>query len=148
LTLDTRPARLLLANGLALAGDPLGAEGAKAWRIGTARPLPGSRPFPLALTDYGFAATDDTLIDLAAGQAQWLLYGLPLGWIEATANLGVELYDVVTVDTLRARLVGIAETWERRGVREQRLPPPGGQRPSRSASTCAMCSWKVRWIKL
>jgi hypothetical protein len=84
----------------------------KAWALAAARMLPGSRPYPLALTDYSFAASDGRLQALAAAQVQWLLFGLPLCWIEATANLGVELYDVITVDQLKARVVGITETFE------------------------------------
>jgi hypothetical protein len=113
LMLDSRQARLLVANGLATAGDPLGDQGAKGWAIAAAWPLPGGRPYPLSLTDYGLAVSDGTVEALAAGQAQWLLFGLPFGSIEAGANLGIELYDVVTVDQVRGRVVGITETWER-----------------------------------
>ena len=49
----------------------------------------------------------------AAAEAAKLSAGLSFGWIEATANLGVELYDVVTVDGTEVRVVGITETWER-----------------------------------
>lgn len=119
LELDSRQARLLVANGLAAAGDPLGDSGAKGWAITAARPLPGSRPFPLSLTDYALGVDDGSVQGLAVGQAQWLLFGLPVGEIEATANLGVELYDVVTVDQMKARVVGIAETWEQGRLRQR-----------------------------
>ncbi len=46
--------------------------------------------------------------------------GLEFGWIEATANLGVELYDVITVDATDVRVVDITETWDR-GRLMQRL---------------------------
>lgn len=41
LILDSRQPRLLVANGLATAGDPLGDQGAKGWAIAAALPLPG-----------------------------------------------------------------------------------------------------------
>jgi hypothetical protein len=119
LELDGRPARLFVANGLATANDPLGEDGFKAWAITGARLLPGGRPFPLAMTDYSFAASDGRLQSLSAAQAQWLLFGAPLGSIEAVANLGVELYDVVTVDQTRGRVVGITETWQQGRLRQR-----------------------------
>ena len=69
--------------------------------------------------DYSYAASDGRVQDLAAGQAQWQVYGLPLGWIEAGANLGIELYDVVTVDQTRGRVVGIVESFERGRLRQR-----------------------------
>jgi hypothetical protein len=125
MTLDSRQPRLLLANGLATAGDPgdpegsPGDAGAKAWRVAPARLLPGLRPYPLALTDYSYGESDGRLGALATAQAQWLLFGLPLGSIEAGANLGIELYDVVTVDATKARVVGIAETFARGRLRQR-----------------------------
>ena len=119
LVLDGRAARLLAATGLAAAGDPLGDDGDKAWSITAARPLPGVRPYPLAAVDYSYAASDGRLQALSAAQAQWQLFGLPLGWIETAANLGVELYDVVTVDGTQGRVVGITETWERGRLRQR-----------------------------
>jgi len=119
LELDSRTPRLFVAVGLAVADDPLGDQGAKAWSIAAARPLPGSRPYPLSMFDYSYAASDGRVQDLAAGQAQWQVYGLPLGWIEAGANLGIELYDVVTVDQTRGRVVGIVESFERGRLRQR-----------------------------
>jgi hypothetical protein len=119
LELDSRQARLLVANGLAVAGDPLGDSGAKGWAIRAARPLPGGRPFPLSLVNYSLGVDDGTIQALAVGQAQWLLFGLPIGEIESGANLGVELYDVITVDQMKARVVGITETWEQGRLRQR-----------------------------
>lgn len=119
LALDGRQARLITAVGLATAGDPLGDEGDKGWSIATARPLPGVRPYPLSMTNYNLATSDGTVQDLAAGQAQWLLFGLPIGWIETGANLGVELYDVVTIDETLARVVGVTESYERGRLRQR-----------------------------
>ena len=70
--------------------------------------------------DRSLASDDGTLDDRAAAQALRLSTGLEFGWIEATANLGVELYDVITVDATDVRVVKITETWDR-GRLMQRL---------------------------
>ena len=72
------------------------------------------------------AWADGSLTARAAAEAAKLAAGLAFGWIEATANLGVELYDVVTVDATDVRVVGITETWDRGRLR-QRLDAGGGQ---------------------
>ncbi len=77
------------------------------------RPRDGTRPLPLVAVDRSLAADDGTLQDRATAEAQRLAAGLTFGWIEATANLGVELYDVITVDATDARVVKIVETWDR-----------------------------------
>ena len=55
----------------------------------------------------------------AAAEASKLAAELAFGWIEATANLGIELYDVITVDGTDVRVVGITETWDRGELRQR-----------------------------
>lgn len=43
------------------------------------------------------AWADGSLTARAAAEAGRLAAGLSFGWIEATANLGIELYDVITI---------------------------------------------------
>ena len=54
-----------------------------------------------------------------AAEAEKLQAGLSFGWIEASANLGVELYDVVTVDGTDVRVVGITEEWDHGRLRQR-----------------------------
>ena len=54
-----------------------------------------------------------------AAEAAKLGAGLSFGWIEASTNLGIELYDVVTVDATDVRVVGITETWDRGRLRQR-----------------------------
>ena len=65
------------------------------------------------------AWADGSLAARVAAEAEKLAAGLSFGWIEASANLGVELYDVVTVDGTDVRVVGITETWERGRLRQR-----------------------------
>jgi hypothetical protein len=54
-----------------------------------------------------------------AAEAEKLQAGLSFGWLESSANLGIELYDVVTVDGTDVRVVGITETWEQGRLRQR-----------------------------
>jgi hypothetical protein len=97
--------------------SPVGGEG---WALAAARPLDGTRPVPVVAVDRSWADSDGSLSARAAAEALRLGAGVELGWIESTANLGIELYDVVTVDQTDARVASITETWDR-GKLKQRL---------------------------
>ena len=81
---------------------------------------------PYVYVDRSMAWADGSLTARAAAEAAKLAAGLAFGWIEATANLGIELYDVVTVDATDVRVVGITETWER-GQAAAAAGPGGSQ---------------------
>ena len=65
------------------------------------------------------AWADGSLAARVAAEAEKLAAGLTFGWIEASANLGIELYDVVTVDGTDVRVVGITEQWDRGRLRQR-----------------------------
>ena len=83
------------------------------------RPPDGLRPVPYVFVDRSMAWADGSLTARAAAEAVKLATGLSFGWIEASANLGIELYDVITVDATDARVVGITETWDRGQLRQR-----------------------------
>jgi hypothetical protein len=120
---DGREIRLFVAMGFKTRNSPSSGEG---WAVAPARKLNGGRssdglrPAPLVVVDRSLAADDGTLQARAAAEAQRLSTSLEFGWIESTANLGIELYDVVTVDAVNARVVRIVESWDR-GRLMQRL---------------------------
>ncbi len=114
---DGRQVRLFVGLGLAVRNAPGSGEG---WVLGAARRVGNERPYPLVAVDRSYASDDGTLAKRVAAEAARLGSGLSLGWIEATANLGVELYDVVRIDETDARVVRIVESWEQ-GRLVQRL---------------------------
>ena len=92
---DGRQVRLFVGLGLAARNAPSSGEG---WALGVARRVANERPLPLVAVDRSYASDDGTLGKRVSAEAARLASGLSLGWIEATANLGVELYDVVRID--------------------------------------------------
>ncbi|MFN8467944.1 MAG: hypothetical protein U0X20_20460 [Caldilineaceae bacterium] len=116
LTHDGRETRLFVAVGLRAGASATTGE---AWAMASARAGNGVRPVPYVYVDRSMAWADGSLAARAAAEAAKLAAGLSFGWIEATANLGVELYDVVTVDATDARVVGITETWDRGRLRQR-----------------------------
>ncbi|MFN8469363.1 MAG: hypothetical protein U0X20_27655 [Caldilineaceae bacterium] len=116
LTHDGRDTRLFVAVGLRAGASAVTGE---AWAIAAARTRDGTRPVPYVYVDRSMAWADGSLTARAAAEASKLAAGLSFGWIEATANLGLELYDVVTVDATNARVVGITETWDRGQLRQR-----------------------------
>ncbi len=117
LTHDGRDVRLFVAVGLRAGASAVTGE---AWAMAAARTRDGTRPVPYVFVDRSMAWADGSLTARAAAEAAKLAAGLSFGWIETTANLGIELYDVVTVDATDVRVVGITETWDRGGL-QQRL---------------------------
>jgi hypothetical protein len=119
---DSRDTRLFVAVGLRAGASAVTGE---AWALACARPRAGGRPpdglrpAPYVFVDRAMAFADGSLAARAAAEAAKLAAGLAFGWIEATANLGIELYDVVTVDATEARVVGITETWEQGRLRQR-----------------------------
>ncbi len=116
LTHDGRDVRLFVAVGLRAGASAVTGE---AWAMAAARPRNGARPVPYVAVDRSMAWADGSLAARAAAEAAKLAAGLSFGWIEATANLGVELYDLVKVDGTEVRVVGITETWERGRLRQR-----------------------------
>ena len=122
LTHDGRNTRLFVAVGLragasATTGEAWAMAAARA-RIG-GRPPDGLRPVPYVAVDRSMAWADGSLAARVAAEAEKLAAGLAFGWIEASANLGIELYDVVTVDGTDVRVVGITEEWDRGRLRQR-----------------------------
>lgn len=121
---DGRSVRLFVALGLRAGASAVTGE---AWAMapvapsagGAARLRDGVRPVPYVAVDRSLAWADGSLNVRAAAEAVKLSAGLAFGWIEATANLGVELYDVITVDTTDVRVVGITEEWDRGSLRQR-----------------------------
>ncbi|MFO1130394.1 MAG: hypothetical protein U1E16_00050 [Hyphomicrobiales bacterium] len=123
LTHDGRETRLFVAVGLragasATTGEAWAMAGVRAGSNG-ARPPDGVRPAPYVAVDRSMAWADGSLAARVAAEAAKLAAGLSFGWIEAAANLGIELYDVVTVDATDVRVVGITETWDRGRLRQR-----------------------------
>jgi hypothetical protein len=120
ITHDARATRLFVAVGLRAGSSAVTGE---AWAIapasGAARTRNGVRPTPYVAVDRAMAWADGSLTARATAEAQRLAVGLPFGWIETTANLGMELYDVVRVDYTDVRVVGILETFERGRLRQR-----------------------------
>ena len=122
LTHDGRNTRLFVAVGLRAGASAVTGE---AWAMAAARarngcrPPDGLRPVPYVAVDRSMAWADGSLAARVAAEAEKLAAGLSFGWIEASANLGVELYDVVTVDGTDVRVVGIAEEWDRGRLRQR-----------------------------
>ena len=118
LTHDGRNTRLFVALGLRAGASAVTGE---AWAMAQAcaRPANGVRPVPYVAVDRSLAWADGSLAARAAAEAAKLAVGLAFGWIEATANLGVELYDVITVDATDVRVVGITEKWDRGRLRQR-----------------------------
>ena len=94
---------------------------------------------PYVAVDRSMAWADGSLAARAAAEAAKLAAGLAFGWIETTANLGLELYDVVTVDGTDVRVVGIAETWDR-GRLMQRLELA-------EVNSIWACAEAMMWVK-
>ena len=130
LTHDGRNVRLFVAVGLRAGASAVTGE---AWALASVREAGADtgRSTPAVRgTGCGrrrmwrwtgrMAWADGSLAARAAAEAAKLAAGLSFGWIEAAANLGVELYDVITVDATDVRVVGITETWDR-GRLHQRL---------------------------
>ena len=122
LTHDGRDVRLFVAVGLRAGASAVTGE---AWAMAAARarngcrPPDGLRPVPYVAVDRSMAWADGSLAARVAAEAEKLAAGLSFGWIEATANLAVELYDVVTVDGTDVRVVGITEEWDRGRLRQR-----------------------------
>jgi hypothetical protein len=116
LTHDGRDTRLFVAVGLRAGASATTGE---AWAMAAARAPNGVRPAPYVFVDRSMAWADGSLGARAVAEAAKLGVGLAFGWIEAAANLAVELYDVVTVDATDARVVGITETWDRGRLRQR-----------------------------
>jgi hypothetical protein len=113
---DGRDVRLFVAMGLRARNSAVSGEG---WAMVPVRPRDGTRPVPLVAVDRSMAADDGTLVDRATAEAQRLYAGLTFGWIEVSANLGIELYDVITVDATDVRVVKIVETWDKGRLRQR-----------------------------
>jgi hypothetical protein len=117
---DGRATRLFVALGLRAGASAVTGE---AWALaavgGPGAVRDGVRPAPYVAVDRSLAWVDGGLQARADAEAQRLEAGLGFGWIEATANLGVELYDVVTVDDTDARVVKIVETYDRGRLRQR-----------------------------
>ncbi len=113
---DGRDTRLFVAVGLRAGASATTGE---AWAMAAARASDGLRPAPYVFVDRSMAWADGSLATRAAAEAAKLQTGLSFGWIEASAHLGVELYDVVTVDATDARVVGITETWDHGRLRQR-----------------------------
>jgi hypothetical protein len=120
---DGRATRLFVAVGLRAGASAVTGE---AWAMavvaspgGVKGLRNGLRPAPYVAVDRSMAWADGSLQARATAEAQRLAAGLPYGWIETTANLGIELYDVVTVDETDVRVVKIVETWERGRLRQR-----------------------------
>ncbi|MFN8466325.1 MAG: hypothetical protein U0X20_12280 [Caldilineaceae bacterium] len=122
LTYDSRDVRLFVAVGLRAGASAVTGE---AWAMAAARvsngcrPPDGLRPVPYVAVDRSMAWADGSLAATVAAEAEKLAAGLSFGWIEASANLGVELYDEVTVDGTDVRVVGITEGWDRGRLRQR-----------------------------
>ena len=116
LTHDGRETRLFVAIGLQAGASATTGE---AWALASVRAGNGVRPVPYVYVDRSMAWADGSLAARAAAEAAKLAAGLSFGWIEAAANLGIELYDVITVDATDARVVGITETWDRGRLRQR-----------------------------
>jgi hypothetical protein len=117
---DGRATRLFVTLGLRAGASAVTGE---AWAIapagGAGAVRNGVRPAPYVAVDRSLAFADGSLQARADAEAQRLAAGLTFGWIEATANLGIELYDVVTVDETQVRVVKIVETYERGRLRQR-----------------------------
>ena len=122
LTHDGRNTRLFVAVGLRAGASAVTGE---AWAMAAARthvgvrPPDGLRPAPYVAVDRSMAWADGSLAARVAAEAEKLQAGLSFGWIEASANLGIELYDVVTVDGTDVRVVGITEQWDQGRLRQR-----------------------------